>query len=96
MACDLWRDELDAFVDGELSAETRREFDAHLRACTSCAGDIANRVQLKSAVKRSGRRFAPSVDFRRRIESRILPRKRTRAATWIPAVAAAAVILFGV
>jgi anti-sigma factor RsiW len=99
MACErfskgLGRDELDAFVDGELSAETRREFDAHLRACMSCAGDIANRVQLKSAVKRAGRRFAPSADFRRKIENQVLPRKRTWAAAWIPSVAAAAVILF--
>ena len=94
MACDLWRDELDAFVDGELSAETRREFDAHVRACTSCAADLANRVQLKSAVKRAGRRFAPSADFRQKIESQVLTRKRTWSAGWIPAVAAAAVILF--
>ncbi|HEV2224403.1 MAG TPA: zf-HC2 domain-containing protein [Candidatus Acidoferrales bacterium] len=99
MACErfsggLGRGELDAFVDGELSADAQREFDAHLRACPSCAADIANRVQLKSAVKRAGRRFAASADFRRKIENQALPRKRTWSATWIPAVAAAAVILF--
>jgi anti-sigma factor RsiW len=94
MACDLWRDELDAFVDGELSAETRREFDAHVRACTSCAAEMANRVQLKSAVRRAGRRFTPSADFRRKIEKQVLTRKRTWPAGWIPAFAAAAVILF--
>lgn len=87
-------DELDAFIDGELAAETRREFDAHLRACTSCAAEIANRVQLKAAVERAGRRFAPSVDFRRKIENQVLPRKRIGSAGWVPAVAAAAVILF--
>src|SRR5487761_910961 len=99
MACERFpggsgHDELDAFVDGELPAEARREFDAHLRACTSCAAEIANRVQLKSGVKRAGRRFAPSADFRRKIENQVLPRKRTWSAGWIPAVAAAAVILF--
>lgn len=98
MACErfsggMGRDELDAFVDGELSADAQREFDAHLRACSSCASDIANRVQLKSAVKRAGRRFAASADFRRKIENRVLPRKRNWSAGWIPAVAAAAVIL---
>jgi len=94
MACNLWREKLDAFVDGELPVETEREFDAHLRACTSCAADVANRVQLKGAVKRAGRRFAPSADFRRKIEKQLLPRKRTWSAAWIPAVAAAVVILF--
>ena len=99
MACErfsggLGRDELDAFVDGELSADAQREFDAHLRACPSCAADIANRVQLKSAVKRAGRRFAASADFRRKIENQVLPRKRTLSAAWLPAFAAAAVILF--
>src|SRR6185437_549747 len=94
MACNLWREKLDAFVDGELPVETEREFDAHLRACTSCAADVANRVQLKGAVKRAGRRFAPSADFRLKIEKQLLPRKRTWSAAWIPAVAAAVVILF--
>ena len=99
MACErfpggLGREELDAFIDGELAVETRREFEAHLRACTSCAADIANRVLLKSVVKRAGRRFVPSADFRRKIENQVLPRKRTWSAAWIPAVAAAAVILF--
>src|SRR5579864_8482970 len=94
MACNLWREKLDAFVDGELSAEAEREFDAHLRACSSCAADIADRIQLKNAVKRAGRRFAPSADFRRKIEDQVLPRKRTWSGAWIPAVAAAAVILF--
>ena len=99
MACErfsneLGRRELDAFADGELSVEAQREFDAHLRACPSCAADIANRMQLKSAVKRAGRRFTPSADFRRKIQNQALPRKRNWSAGWIPAVAAAAVILF--
>lgn len=99
MACErfsggLGHDELDAFADGELSVEAQREFDAHLRVCPSCAGDMASRAQLKSAVKRAGRRFAPSADFRRKIQNQVLPQKRTWSAGWIPAVAAAAVILF--
>jgi len=94
MACNLWREKLDAFVDGELPAEAEREFDAHLRACSSCAADIANRVQLKNAVKRAGRRFTPSADFRRKIEEQVLPHKRHWSRAWIPAFAAAAVVLF--
>ena len=99
MACErfsgeLGRNKLDAFVDGEFSADAQREFDAHLQTCASCAADMASRVQLKSAVKRAGRRFAPSADFRWKIKEQVLPRKRNWSAGWIPAVAAAAVILF--
>jgi len=94
MACNLWREKLDAFVDGELSADAQREFEAHLQTCASCAADIANRVQLKSAVKRAGRRFTPSTDFRRKIEEQVLPHERHWSRAWIPAFAAAAVILF--
>ncbi|HKF51084.1 MAG TPA: zf-HC2 domain-containing protein [Candidatus Acidoferrales bacterium] len=98
MACELWLDKLNAFVDGELSAEAQRELDVHLRTCTSCAAEIAGHAQLKSAVKRAAsRRYVPSAEFRRRIESQVPPRKRgtrTRFAwTWAPALGLAAAIL---
>jgi len=96
MACDLWRDKLDAFVDGELSAETQRGFDEHLRVCPSCAAGIATRTQLKIAVKRAAlRRYAPSAQFRRKIEAQFLPEKRARRTAWIwlPAAGLAAAIL---
>ena len=96
MACEAWRDKLDAFVDGELSPNAQQEFDAHLRGCASCAKDIASRMQLKTAVKRAAAlRYAPSVEFRRKIEKEALPRKRNPRAVliWAPAFAAAAVVL---
>ena len=101
MACERFstgseRTELDAFVDGELSAPAQREFEAHLRTCSFCAAEVASRTQLKSVVKRAAlRRYAPSVEYRRRIETQALPRKREPRAAWIwvPAVGLAAVIL---
>jgi anti-sigma factor RsiW len=98
-ACDLWREKLDAFVDGELPAETQREFDAHLRGCPSCASELAARAQLKLAVKRAAvRRFTPSAEFRRKIEAQLAPRRSARRAVWawIPALGAVAAILFAV
>ena len=96
MACNQWRDKLDAFADGELPMAEQREFEAHLRACPSCAADLAARAQMKIAVKRAAsRQFMPSAEFRQKIETQILPRKRTRVATWawIPALGAVAAIL---
>lgn len=96
MACEAWRDKLDAFVDAELSPDAQREFDAHLRGCTSCAANVASRMQLKAAVKRAtARRYAPSAEFRRKIEKKVLRHKRDWRAIglWAPALVAAAVIL---
>jgi anti-sigma factor RsiW len=89
MACDLWHDRIDAFVDGELPPETLHEFYVHVQTCPACAQDVASRVQLKGAIKRAGRRFTPNADFRRRIETQVSPRRRNWSLAWIPAVAAA-------
>jgi anti-sigma factor RsiW len=93
MACDLWREQLGSFVDGELPADVAREFAAHLRECPSCAADIAGYGQLKTAVKRAGlNRFAPSAEFRQKIEMQ-LGRTSARRAVWFwPAVATAAAL----
>lgn len=99
MACNQWRDKLDAFADGELPIAEQREFDAHLRNCASCAAEIAARARLKIAVKRAAlRRYAPSAEFRRKIETQILPQKRARrfAWIWVPALGVAAAILIAV
>lgn len=99
MACDLWRDKIDAFADGELAAETQRQFNAHLRECPSCASEIAARAQMKIAVKRAVlQHYVPSAEFRRQIERQILPRERGRrfAWFWILALGAAAAILLAV
>lgn len=96
MACDLWRDQLGAFVDGELPEDAAREFTAHLRECSSCTADIAGHGQLKVAVKRAGlRRFAPSAEFRQQMETQLTGGRRGPIrAVWIwPALATAAALL---
>lgn len=96
MACNLWREQIDASADGELAAEAQREFDAHLRNCLSCAADVAAHARLKIAVKRAALlRYSPSAEFRRKIETQILPQKRELrfAWLWLPALGGAAAIL---
>lgn len=99
MACDLWRDKIDAAADGELAAETQSEFDAHLRSCLSCASETAARAQMKIAVKRAAlRRYNPSAEFRKKIEAQVLPQRRAARLSWlwIPALGATAAILLAV
>lgn len=40
-ACDEFRGELSAYLDGELSGDERRQVHRHLRDCPSCAADLA-------------------------------------------------------
>jgi len=68
MPCELWKVKLDAYVDGELSTEDMRAFDAHVRECPSCAADALSRVQLKRALQIAGKRFTPSPEFRARMQ----------------------------
>src|SRR5882762_1496256 len=70
MACDQWQSQLDAYLDGELPAESMRTIDRHLRTCSACAADALARVQLKRAIKTAGMRFTPSPQFRNRIQKK--------------------------
>ena len=71
MACEFWKAHLDTYVDGELPVSERHDFETHLRTCLSCSGAILSRVQMKRAIQVAGKRYAPSADFRRRIEREI-------------------------
>ncbi len=68
MACESWRDKLDAYADGELPDVEARKLAQHLPQCGSCAADALQRVQLKRAVSIAGRAYQPTADFRRQVE----------------------------
>jgi len=94
MACDLWRVKIDACVDAELPAEERHALDAHLRACPSCTAAVLGGVQRKLATQLAGRRYVPSIEFRRRIEQQIAaPKRPAWLGIWLPRLAAAAAVV---
>lgn len=76
MACEQWRSQLDAYLDGELPSEAMRSLDAHLRACTECTADVLARVQFKRSIKNAGMRFTPSAELRSKIQKTIAPPAR--------------------
>src|ERR1700758_5524918 len=92
MVCESWKERLDTYLDGELPQEEMRTFDSHVRNCSSCSADALSRVQLKRAIQIAGKRFAPSAEFRKRMQQSIAskPRHSFRLA-WM--LAAAAVVL---
>jgi len=78
MACESWTAKLDPYLDVQLSDDEMRAFDAHLRDCPSCTSDALARVQMKRAVQVAGKRFAPSADFRKRLQKSIAPKPTFR------------------
>jgi anti-sigma factor RsiW len=71
---DEFTSKLAAYLDGELSSDEMKAMDAHVRNCPSCAADALGQVQMKRAVQSAGKRYAPSADFRARIQGQIASR----------------------
>jgi anti-sigma factor RsiW len=97
MPCDEWRNQLDTYLDGELSAEPMRAMDTHLRTCPSCAADALAHVQFKRALKGAGARYTPSPQLREKIQRRIAGKpRRSWNLGWAIAAAGLAIVLIGV
>ena len=92
-----WTKKLDAYLDGELSAAEEQTIREHLRACSSCAAEALERMQMKRAVQAAGVRFTPDAAFRARVQ-RSIAGKKSRAGiwNWVPALAALAIALMAV
>jgi anti-sigma factor RsiW len=67
MACDVGREKFDAYLDGELASAEASALSAHIRTCNSCAADALELVRMKRAVATAGKRYEPSVEFRKKI-----------------------------
>lgn len=94
MACESWRDKLDAYVDGELPSSEASALAAHMRQCADCAADALQRVQLKRAVAIAGKRYEPSAEFRQKMRKSIsATRQRSTSYWWKLVVAPAALLL---
>src|SRR5271169_6458455 len=90
MACDSWRNKIEAYADAELPADEMRAMGDHLRECASCTADLLGRVQLKRAVRTAGKRFSASHDLRQRVQKGLpAGNKPVWLWGWMPNMAAA-------
>jgi anti-sigma factor RsiW len=87
VVCESWKAKLDTYLDGELPSKEMRSFDAHVHSCSSCAADALARVQMKRSIQAAGKRFVPTSDFRRRVQSIIKTPRHTFGLTWMFAAA---------
>lgn len=76
MECEVWRDKLDLYADGELPPAEASEFSAHMRGCAECAAGALQRVQLKRAVAAAGTRYQPSAALREKITKTVSAKPR--------------------
>ncbi len=99
MACQLWAEKLDTYLDEELPPDKQRALREHLRSCAACASDSLDRLQTKRATQSAGQRFIPDTAFRARIRrSLVVSRPERSRWQWLHAVpisAAAALLIVG-
>src|SRR5260370_35285698 len=94
MVCDLWTENLDPYLDGELPPAEARALSEHLRGLPSCPAESLSRVQQKRALQSAGQRFTPDPAFRARIQMSIAARRPARwSRFWFPALAGAMTLL---
>jgi anti-sigma factor RsiW len=96
MVCEQLETKLDSYLDGEVPDQEMRSFDAHVRTCHSCSGDVLARVQMKRAIHAAGKRYTPSAEFRKRMQRKLAARPQRRFSPgWMFAAAAALVLVAG-
>lgn len=96
--CEKIREEFSALLDGELDAETREAVEAHLHECSECLLELSRYKKVSEMYNRMERVPAPP-DFEARVADAIwpkivpLPERKKFHLRWMPAFAAAAVLL---
>ena len=95
MLCGQERETLAAYLDGEVQADQASVIEKHLRTCTQCAAEVATMVSMRRALRPARARFAPSPEFRRRIQAQVAPRRRSFRpfGGWTMALAALAILV---
>jgi anti-sigma factor RsiW len=89
---------LDAYLDGELTAEQDAAVQQHLAVCAPCAAQLALLVRLRRGLRAAGTRFTPDPGFRRNVQAQLTrPRPGSRRlALFSAALLALAAVLVGV
>lgn len=79
MGCKEFRERLDRYVDGELSAEEGGEAREHSKGCASCAKAEAGLRHLRSSLKRVVNRHEPPQGLEGEVLRSLRPRRSARA-----------------
>jgi len=98
MACEMNREALAAYLDGELPSAEAGSVEQHVRACPGCAAEVAERMYLRRTLAAARGHYVPDPEWKKRMLAKTTsrPQSRPRWFAWAPAAiaAAAAVLLF--
>jgi anti-sigma factor RsiW len=64
-------DQLNAFIDGELTPAEHQGIEQHLAICHACTLRVLSATRLKAATARAGQRFAPPPDALARLAAQL-------------------------
>ena len=67
----LGPDQLNAYIDGELSPAEQQGIEQHLTACHACALRVLSATKLKAAISHAGHRFAPPPEALARLTAKL-------------------------
>ena len=73
MSHEEWTEQLDTYLDGELTDAEARELDGHLRTCPTCAAEAVRRMQWKKAIKSAGGRYLKEAPRSSELLARSMP-----------------------
>lgn len=94
MTCEELRAKLDAYIDGELSADERRAIDDHAAACADCGRELDLAKLVRDALGEMGEEVAVPLQARAGWRNAVRAEaKRKRNRRWMRAAYAAAAAL---
>jgi anti-sigma factor RsiW len=74
----LGPDQLNAYIDGELSPAEQQGIEQHLTACHACALRVLSATKLKAATSRAGQRFAPPPEALARLTAKLSSQSQSK------------------
>ncbi|HTS92589.1 MAG TPA: anti-sigma factor [Stellaceae bacterium] len=71
MNCSECRARISHYLDGELAAEAKADFERHLEGCAECRAELAEAQRISAALRGGRARYAAPAHLRARIRSEI-------------------------
>jgi anti-sigma factor RsiW len=94
MQCNSAAAMLGAYLDGEVPPDQEAVIQEHLGGCIHCSSEIAEMARLQRSLCGARRHFAPSAEFRRKVQKQMPSPKRRSWLVWsMPVGAVFATIL---
>src|SRR5271156_6291030 len=93
--CDQTPLALASYLDGELAPDKIPAMHEHIATCPQCAIEIAELTRLKNGLRAARGHYAPTLEFRKKLQQQVAPPRRPRPniLRFIPAALALAAML---